>query len=118
MSGKAVSSEPKSPATLQGIDFNKETTLTKQLGVGASPLDFDARGILHLDIHSGPRSLGDPKDEGDDYADLYMTIEAILFGSNLLGSWTFNNEAIVGYVESNLPWPAHPEHSNLVQMIL
>jgi len=118
MSGKAGSSEPSSPTNLKGIDFNKASSLIKQLGVGVSPLDFDARGILNLDIHSGPRSLGDPKDEGDGYAGLYTIIETILFDSSSVGGWTFNNDVLEGYVDARLAWPAHPEHSNLVQAIL
>ncbi|WZH42179.1 uncharacterized protein QYS62_003169 [Fusarium acuminatum] len=116
MSGKDISAEPRSQPKWRRLHAKTGTEFIKQLGVGISPLDYKARGILDLDIRSGATSFGD--DQDDEYANLYDFIEAALFDYSNTGGWTFNNDAFTGSVDSSLVWSAHPEHSLLVQTVL
>jgi hypothetical protein len=79
-------------------------------------LDYETRGILDLNVVSGPRSFG-ANNEGTD-APVYDFIGSALFDYSTTGGWAFNNDAFQGDVNSSIAWLAHPEHSLLVQTIL
>ncbi|RGP69559.1 hypothetical protein FSPOR_4663 [Fusarium sporotrichioides] len=119
MSGKAISSEPKSQAKYKDLKLKSQdgTKFLEQLGIGIPSLDPDARGILDLKIRSDPQSLA-TKDFAVMDAAIYNMIRLTLFDYHIAGGWTFNNDAVMGYPESAMFWPAHPEHSFLVQKIL
>jgi hypothetical protein len=119
MSGSAIPSEPKSQAKYKNLDPNsgKERELLGQLGIGISPLDLRTRGILGLKVHSGPQNLATDNFDEVDLAN-YGWIRKCLFDYSTSGGWSFNNDALGGYLESSLFWLAHPDHSYLVQTIL
>ncbi|WKT49310.1 hypothetical protein QSH57_014240 [Fusarium oxysporum f. sp. vasinfectum] len=100
MTGRAIPSEPTSIAKWKTLQGKNGTEFLKQLGIGVSPSDTEARGILDLKILSGPASLADTGVAG------------------ISGGWTFNNDALQGWFDTVANWPAHPEHSHLFQCVL
>jgi len=116
MSGKAISAEPKSQPRWRKLHAKTGTEFINQLGIGVSPSDYETRGILDLDVLSGPRFFG-VNNEGAN-APIYDFIGSALFDYSNTGGWAFNNDAFRGYVDSSIAWLAHPEHSLLVQTIL
>jgi hypothetical protein len=117
MRGRAISSEPTSIAKWRTLQGKNGTEFLKQLGVGVSPSDPEARGILDLKVLSGPASLADTGvDEWDDF--VYSMVHFSLFDYSISGGWTFNNDALGGWFDTVANWPAHPEHSHLFQSVL
>ncbi|KAF9769574.1 hypothetical protein IL306_012986 [Fusarium sp. DS 682] len=114
MKGRPISSEPTSLAMRR---TKNGTDVLKQLGIGVSPSDLEARGILSLEIHEGPSSMVTSGDEEWNEA-VYGMIHATLFEYSITGGWTFNNAALTGWFDTVANWPAHPEHSHLFQSIL
>ncbi|EYB29050.1 hypothetical protein FG05_11071 [Fusarium graminearum] len=119
MKGRAVLAEPKSQARYRDLEVKSEneTQFLEQLGIGASSLDLEARGVLDLKVNSDPQDLSN-EDADVVNAAIYDMMRTSLFDYHIAGGWTFNNDALMGYLESSLFWPAHPEHSYLVQTIL
>ncbi|RGP80786.1 hypothetical protein FLONG3_1127 [Fusarium longipes] len=119
MLGSAIPSEPKTRAKYRNLNqtSGKESDLLKQLGIGTTPSDFKTRGVLGLKIHSGPESLATRNFDEMEFA-IYSLIRESIFDYSISGGWTFNNDALMGHVESVLFWPAHQDHSYLVQTIL
>ncbi|KAJ4112139.1 hypothetical protein NW768_011718 [Fusarium equiseti] len=116
MSGKTISAEPKSQPRWRRLHAKTGTEFINQLGIGVSPSDYETRGILDLEVRSGPRFFG-VNNEGDN-AGLYDFIGSALFDYSNSGGWAFNNDAYMGYTDSSIAWLAHPEHSLLVQTVL
>ncbi|KAF4337436.1 hypothetical protein FBEOM_8684 [Fusarium beomiforme] len=114
MKGRPIPSEPTSlavPKTKSG------TSVLKQLGIGVSPSNLEARGLLNLEIHDGPFSMVTSGNEEWDES-VYRMIHSMLFEYSISGGWTFNNAALVGWFDTVANWPAHPEHSHLIQSVL
>ncbi|EWY86020.1 hypothetical protein FOYG_10683 [Fusarium oxysporum NRRL 32931] len=117
MTGRAIPSEPTSIAKWKTLQGKNGTEFLKQLGIGVSPSDTEARGILDLKILSGPASLADTGvAEWDEW--VYQMIHFSLFDYSISGGWTFNNDALQGWFDTVANWPAHPEHSHLFQGVL
>ncbi|KAH7222987.1 hypothetical protein BKA60DRAFT_538433 [Fusarium oxysporum] len=117
MTGRAIPSEPTSIAKWKTLQGKNGTEFLKQLGIGVSPSDTEARGILDLKILSGPASLADTGVAGWDEW-VYQMIHFSLFDYSISGGWTFNNDALQGWFDTVANWPAHPEHSHLFQGVL
>ncbi|KAF4437683.1 hypothetical protein F53441_12973 [Fusarium austroafricanum] len=117
MSGRAIDSEPTSLAKWKSLEGKNGTDFLKQLGTESSPSDLEARGLLSLDIREGPSSMASTGDNAWDEG-TYQMIHAILFKYSVSGGWTFNNDAIMGEFDTVANWPAHPEHSHLMQTVL
>jgi hypothetical protein len=114
MSGRAIPSEPTSIARWQTLQGQNGTDFFKQLEAGSS---LEERGILGLDILEGPSSLASTGDENWDEMVDWM-IYSSLFKYSISGGWTFNNDAISSWFDTVANWPAHPEHSHLLQTVL
>ncbi|WZH49549.1 uncharacterized protein QYS62_010750 [Fusarium acuminatum] len=114
MSGRAITSEPTSIARWQTLQGQNGTDFLKQQEAGSS---FEARGILGLDILEGPSSMASTGDENWDEM-VYWMIYSSLFKHSISGGWTFNNDAITSWFGTIANWPAHPEHSHLLQTVL
>ncbi|KAH6951299.1 hypothetical protein DER45DRAFT_576173 [Fusarium avenaceum] len=114
MSGRAITSEPTSIARWQTLQGQNGTDFLKQQEAGSS---FEARGILGLEILEGPSSMASTGDENWDEM-VYWMIYSSLFKYRISGGWTFNNDAINSAFGTITDWPAHPEHSHLLQTVL
>ncbi|KAM0244230.1 hypothetical protein ACHAP5_006443 [Fusarium lateritium] len=114
MSGRAIPSEPTSIAQWQTLQGQNGTDFLKQLKADTS---FEARGILGLDILEGPSSMASTGDEDWDKTVNWM-IYSKLFKYSISGGWTFNNDAISNAFGTIANWPAHPEHSHLLQTVV
>jgi hypothetical protein len=114
MSGRAIPSEPTSIARWQTLQGQNGTNFLKQLEAGSS---LEARGILGLDILEGPSSMASTGDENWD-ENVSWRIYTSLFKYSKSGGWTFNNDAISNWFDTVMNWPAHPEHSHLLQTVL
>ncbi|KAI7761003.1 hypothetical protein LZL87_012156 [Fusarium oxysporum] len=117
MTGRGISSEPTSIAKWKTLQGTNGTNLLKQLGIGVSTSDTEARGILDLKVLSGPESLADTGIEDWDNF-VYSMIHFSLFDYSISGGWAFNNDALLGWFDTVASWPAHPEHSHLFQSVL
>jgi hypothetical protein len=118
MTGRAVPSEPEFLAEWSSLSAKGNgTSILQQLGVGLGSNNTRERGVMDLQVHSGPEFWVDPKDTPR-IQNGYFLLWSTLVESSALGSWSFGGRIMTNDILTQITWPAHPEHSAVFQNIL
>ncbi|RKL03346.1 hypothetical protein BFJ70_g17288 [Fusarium oxysporum] len=118
VTGRAVPFEPEFLAEWSTLtDRQNGTSILQQLGVGVSPDDTRERGILDLQVHSGPDAWADP-DDGKHVQTAYRLLWSTLLEYSALGSWSLAGRIMNDEFLTQIIWPTHPEHGAVFQNIL
>jgi hypothetical protein len=118
MTGRAIASEPEFLAEWSSLTAKGNgTSILQQLGVGLDPNNTMERGIMDLQVRSGPDFWVDP-DNIPRIQDGYFLLWSTLVESSALGSWSFGGRTMTNSILTQITWPAHPEHSAVFQNIL
>ncbi|WAO96087.1 Hypothetical protein NCS54_01374900 [Fusarium falciforme] len=118
MTGRAVPSEPEFLADWSTLMATENGTgILQQLGVGISPDNTRGRGILDLQVHSGPDLWANP-DDGRQVQTAYSLLWSTLLEFSALGSWSFAGRIMKDEFLTQIIWPTHPEHAAVFQNIL
>ncbi|KAJ3535624.1 hypothetical protein NM208_g7061 [Fusarium decemcellulare] len=122
MTGQAIPSEPNFLTEVSSLTVRtNDTSVLRQMGVGISPDNSTGRGILDLQINSGPELWADLSSDPDvemdvqsDYFELWVT----LFEYSLLGGWSLAGRLLPYDITTRINWATHPEHTAVFQNIL
>ncbi|KAM0347324.1 hypothetical protein ACHAPU_004843 [Fusarium lateritium] len=118
MTGRAVAAEPEFLAEWSSLTAKGNgTSILQQFGVGLDSNNMRERGIMDLQVHSGPEFWVDPKDTAR-IQNGYFLLWSTLVESSALGSWSFGGRIMTDDILTQITWPAHPEHSAVFQNIL
>ncbi|KAF4996676.1 hypothetical protein FDECE_12328 [Fusarium decemcellulare] len=122
MTGRAVASEPNFLTEVSSLTVRtNDTSVLRQMGVGISPDNTTGRGILDLQIHSGPELWADLSSDPDVEMDVqsdYFVLWVTLFEYSLLGGWSLAGRLLAYDVTTRINWATHPEHTAVFQNIL
>ncbi|KAH7176048.1 hypothetical protein EDB81DRAFT_632868 [Dactylonectria macrodidyma] len=121
MTGRAVSSEPNFLTELSSLTVQKnDTSILRQMGVGISPKNATGRGILDLQVESGPELWLDPVDQDDqDYIQAsYYFLWTTLFEYGVLRGWSLAGSLVQNDFTLKIMWTTHPEHTAVFQKII
>ncbi|KAF5679384.1 hypothetical protein FHETE_801 [Fusarium heterosporum] len=117
MNGRAVAAEPEFLAEWSSLTAKGNgTSILQQLGIGIESSNTRERGILDLQVHSGPEFWVNPKDTARIQKG-YFLLWSTLVESSALGSWSFGGRIMTNDILTQITWPAHPEHSAVFQNI-
>ncbi|KAF5024557.1 hypothetical protein F66182_3320 [Fusarium sp. NRRL 66182] len=118
MTGRAVASEPEFLAEWSTLMATENGTgILEQLGVGVPHDDTRGRGILDLEVHSGPDLWAD-LDDRVVVQRAYSLLWSTLLEYSALGSWSLAGRIMMDAFLTQIIWPTHPEHAAVFQNIL